>query len=271
MPAPPSPARSAPASSAASSAHRRACIDECINLQLALEGERTRAPSSPSRRGDGGRQPLALPLPPATRSLATRALALAEINAKISQTRGENNALERENEVLSDYLDTLMSSVASMGPLITEAKSSPGLRGRLGLGGRRRSVKVNERIGEVRDDGPPSPTDRAPRTTRAPRGPECARRSRESQPTPPPRAPALAVALLGAPRLRLRRPAGARLVLGRDPAAPDGGHLAPALQPEPGRAAAADAGANRRLAGPTAAPAAPAKSLTLGPGAGPGR
>ena len=74
---------------------------------------------------------------------------LEEINSKITSTHAENAALTKENETLSEYIDSLMANVAAMGAKITADKTSPSLASRM-LGGRRaRGVKVNCHLGEL--------------------------------------------------------------------------------------------------------------------------
>ena len=49
---------------------------------------------------------------------------LEEINSKITSTHAENAALTKENETLSEYIDSLMANVAAMGAKITADKTS---------------------------------------------------------------------------------------------------------------------------------------------------
>ena len=65
-------------------------------------------------------------------------------------------ALAAENETLSTYIDSLMARVGSMGGRITApAQKGKSLRSRLSLSGRRKVVKVNDKVGELQS-GPAS-------------------------------------------------------------------------------------------------------------------
>ena len=76
--------------------------------------------------------------------------ALEEINAKLAATHTANSALAAENETLSTYIDSLMARVGSMGGRITApAQKGKSLRSRLSLSGRRKVVKVNDKVGEL--------------------------------------------------------------------------------------------------------------------------
>ena len=102
--------------SAPSSSSRQAVVDDVLNLQRALE----------------------------------------EINAKLAATHTANSALAAENETLSTYIDSLMARVGSMGGRITApAQKGKSLRSRLSLSGRRKVVKVNDKVGELQS-GPSS-------------------------------------------------------------------------------------------------------------------
>ena len=81
--------------------------------------------------------------------------ALNEINAKIAATKKENGDLATENQAMSDYIDSLMANVASMGSLITSDKGR-----RISLFGgprKNKAVKVDEHRGELTSKpAPPS-------------------------------------------------------------------------------------------------------------------
>ena len=124
-----------PTTKMADDARRLAVVQEVISLQRALEG-----------------QPRAWP--PVDTPLASDSCPRpAEINSKVASTRAGNSALVTENENLAAYIDSLMDNISGMGALITAdtmtVRDSPSLRGRLLGGGRRRAVKVNERVGEL--------------------------------------------------------------------------------------------------------------------------
>ena len=95
--------------------------------------------------------------------------ALEEINAKLAATHTANSALAAENETLSTYIDSLMARVGSMGGRITApAQKGKSLRSRLSLSGRRKVVKVNDKVGELqRGSRPPPDRRRAARRHRA--------------------------------------------------------------------------------------------------------
>ncbi|KAL1511189.1 hypothetical protein AB1Y20_006004 [Prymnesium parvum] len=102
----------------------------------------------------------------AVREVLSLQRALEEINAKVASTRVENNALLVENENLAAYIDSLMKSISEMGAMITTDKHSPGLRSRLLNAGRKRTVRVNEHVGELkREDSIPRMSNLLPDTS----------------------------------------------------------------------------------------------------------
>ena len=85
---------------------RQNVVDEVISLQRALEG-----PCPCCTLG----KTIALPL----MILAC----FAEINSKVASTRAENNGLIQENENLSAYIDSLMTSISGSSRLFTAHRS----------------------------------------------------------------------------------------------------------------------------------------------------
>jgi len=74
--------------------------------------------------------------------------ALEEINKKILATEQGNKELHAENETLTSYIDSLMTTIGGMGGLITtDARSASSLhRFRFP---QRKAVKVNSHLGEL--------------------------------------------------------------------------------------------------------------------------
>ena len=85
---------------------RQNVVDEVISLQRALEG--------------------ACPCCTLGKTIALPLMILAcfaEINSKVASTRAENNGLIQENENLSAYIDSLMTSISGSSRLFTTHRS----------------------------------------------------------------------------------------------------------------------------------------------------
>ncbi|KAL3900228.1 MAG: hypothetical protein SGPRY_012499 [Prymnesium sp.] len=134
---------------------RMAVVHEVISLQRALEGplsfSRLLSPLPiPSQRRSvlsAGFVSMAAPICAHARLLPPSS---AEINIKVANTRAENHSLMQENENLSEYIDSLMTNISGMGALITTDNSTPSLRNRLLHSGRKRTVRVNAHVGELK-------------------------------------------------------------------------------------------------------------------------
>ena len=80
--------------------------------------------------------------------------ALDELNGKISSTHAENAAIARENETLTQYIDSLMADVNAMGSKIVADKAAvPSLRSfsRMVSGRKSNVVKMNANCGELQN------------------------------------------------------------------------------------------------------------------------